>query len=85
VDELSLQKDEKREFSNIKIDSEYLVDYIKDLPEGKRSELLQLANEVHVTGGFQGLVTKLTSNQKVMNHLNRIAGMTMHGMMAKMF
>jgi hypothetical protein len=84
VDKLNLQKDEKREFSNIKIDGENLVDYIKDLPEGKRSEILQLANEVQVTGGFQGLVTKLTSNQKLINHLNRIAGMIMHGMMAKM-
>jgi hypothetical protein len=43
------------------------VDYIKDLPEGKGSQLIQLANEAQVTDWFHGLVNKLTSNQKVMN------------------
>jgi hypothetical protein len=56
------------------------------LPEEKRSQLIQLANETQVTGGFHGFVKKLTSNQKGINHLNRvgkISGMTMHDMMAK--
>jgi len=86
VDEFSLEKDEKRDFSKIKIDSEKFVDYIKDLPEGKQSQLIQLASEAQVTGRFQVLVNKLTSNQKVISHLNRvgrISGVTMHGMMAK--
>ncbi|QCB62657.1 hypothetical protein EJB00_03440 [Wolbachia endosymbiont of Drosophila mauritiana] len=86
VDEFNVEKDENRDLGKIKIDSEKFVNYIKDLPEGKRSQLIQLADEVRVTGNSQGLVNKLTSNQKVMNHLNRagrISGMTMHGMMAK--
>ncbi len=86
VDEFNEEKDEKRDLSKIKIDSEKFVSYIKDLPKGKQSQLIQLAGEAQVTGRFQGLVNKLTSNQKVISHLNRvgkISGMTMHGMMAK--
>ncbi|UPA54511.1 ankyrin repeat domain-containing protein [Wolbachia pipientis] len=86
VDEFNEEKDEKRDFSKMKIDSEKFVSYIKDLPEAKQSQLIQLADEVRVAGNSQGLVSKLISNQKVMSHLNRvgrISGMTMHGMMAK--
>ncbi|EEB55464.1 ankyrin repeat domain protein [Wolbachia endosymbiont of Culex quinquefasciatus JHB] len=83
VDEFNEEKDKKRDLSKIKIDSERFVSYIKDLPEGKQSQLIQLAGE---TGNAQGLVSKLISNQKIMNHLSRVgrvSGMTMHGMMAK--
>jgi hypothetical protein len=80
--EFNVERDEKRNLSKIKICSEKFVDYFKDLPEGKRSQLLQLANEAQVTGGFQGFVNKLTNNHKVMNNLHRVAGMTMHGMIA---
>ncbi|OJH30285.1 hypothetical protein Wxf_03240 [Armadillidium vulgare] len=86
MDEFNTEKDEERDFSKIKIDSEKFIDYIKDLPEGKRSQLIQLASEAQVTGNAHGLVSKLISNQKVMNHLGKmgkISGMTMHGMMAK--
>ncbi|WP_264706714.1 NACHT domain-containing protein [Wolbachia endosymbiont (group B) of Archips podanus] len=86
VDEFNEEKDEKRDLSKIKIDSEKFVSYIKDLPEEKQSQLIQLASGVKITGESQGLVSKLISNQKVMNHLSRvgkISGMTMHGMMAK--
>nr|CAH7726410.1 unnamed protein product [Callosobruchus chinensis] len=86
VDEFNEEKDEKRDFSKIKIDSEKFVNYIKDLPEGKQSQLIQLASGVKVTGESQSLVNKLIGNQKVMNHLSKvgkISGMTMHGMMAK--
>ncbi|WP_438456617.1 ankyrin repeat domain-containing protein [Wolbachia endosymbiont of Kerria lacca] len=86
VDEFNEEKDEKRDFSKIKIDGERFVSYIKGLPEEKQSQLIQLASGVKVTGESQSLVNKLISNQKVMNHLSRvgkISGMTMHGMMAK--
>ncbi|WP_341816186.1 ankyrin repeat domain-containing protein [Wolbachia endosymbiont (group B) of Elophila nymphaeata] len=86
VDEFNTEQDEKRDFGKVNIDSEKFVNYIKDLSEEKRSQLIQLASEAQVTGRFQGLVNKLTSNQKVISHLNRvgkISGMTMHGMMAK--
>ncbi|WP_353273619.1 tetratricopeptide repeat protein [Wolbachia endosymbiont (group A) of Agelastica alni] len=86
VDEFNLEKDEKRDFGKIKVDSEKFVNYIKDLPEGKRSQLIQLADKVKVTGESQSLVNKLIGDQKVMNHLarvGRISGITMHGMMAK--
>ncbi|WP_341813296.1 ankyrin repeat domain-containing protein [Wolbachia endosymbiont (group B) of Germaria angustata] len=86
VDEFNEEKDEKRDFSKIKIDSEKFVSYIKDLPEGKQSQLIQLASGVKVTGESQSLVNKLIGNQKIMNHLSKvgkISGMTMHGMMAK--
>ncbi|MDD9334628.1 MAG: ankyrin repeat domain-containing protein [Rickettsiaceae bacterium] len=86
VDEFNEEKDEKRDFSKIKIDGERFVSYIKDLPEEKQSQLIQLASGVKVTGESQSLVNKLISNQKVMSHLSRvgrISGMTMHGMMAK--
>ncbi len=86
VDEFNTEKDEKRDFSKIKIDSKKFIDYIKDIPEEKRSQLIELAGKVEVTGEFHDLINKLTSNQKVMNHLNRvkkISSITMHGMMAK--
>ncbi|MCL2322973.1 MAG: tetratricopeptide repeat protein, partial [Oscillospiraceae bacterium] len=86
VDGFNLEKDEKRDLSKIKVDSEKFIDYIKDLPEGKRNQLIQLADEVKVTGESESLVNKLIGNQKIMNHLSRvgkISGMTMHGMMAK--
>ena len=86
VDKFNTEKDEKRDFSKIKIDSEKFVNYIKDLPEEKHSQLIELAGKVQVKGRFSNLVNKLTSNQKVMNHLNRvkkISIITMHGMMAK--
>ncbi|WP_265017002.1 ankyrin repeat domain-containing protein [Wolbachia endosymbiont (group B) of Endotricha flammealis] len=86
VDEFNEEKDEKRDFDKIKIDSEKFVSYIKDLPKEKQSQLIQLASGVKVTGESQSLVNKLISNQKVMSHLSRvgrISGMTMHGMMAK--
>ncbi|CAQ54400.1 ankyrin repeat domain-containing protein [Wolbachia endosymbiont of Culex quinquefasciatus] len=83
VDEFNEEKDEKRDLSKIKIDSERFVSYIKDLPKEKQSQLIQLASEVKIGDSSQGLVSKLIGNQKVMNHLGRVAGMTMHGMMAK--
>ena len=86
VDKFNTEKDEKRDFSKIKIDSEKFVHYIKDLPERKHFQLIELADKVEVTGGFHDLINKLTSNQKVMNHLNRvkkISSITMYGMMAK--
>ncbi|WP_416603490.1 hypothetical protein [Wolbachia endosymbiont of Nasonia vitripennis] len=86
VDKFNTEKDEKRDFSKIKIDSEKFVNYIKDLPEEKHSQLIELADKVQITGRFRDLINKLTSNQKVMNHLNRvkkISSITMHGMMAK--
>ncbi len=86
VDEFNEEKDEKRDFSKIKIDGERFVSYIKDLPEEKQSQLIQLADKVKITGESQSLVNKLIGNQKVISHLNRvgrISGMTMHGMMAK--
>ncbi|WP_264375752.1 ankyrin repeat domain-containing protein [Wolbachia endosymbiont (group B) of Sphaerophoria taeniata] len=86
VDEFNEEKDEKRDLSKIKIDSERFVNYIKDLPKEKQSQLIQLASEVKTVGSAQGLVSNLIGNQKVMNHLGKmgkISGMTMHGMMAK--
>ncbi|BET37126.1 hypothetical protein [Wolbachia pipientis] len=86
VDEFNTEKDEKRDFSKIKIDSKKFIDYIKDIPEEKRSQLIELADKVQVKGRFSNLVNRLTSNQKVMNHLNRvkkISSITMHGMIAK--
>ncbi|WP_353280612.1 tetratricopeptide repeat protein [Wolbachia endosymbiont (group B) of Cyclophora punctaria] len=86
VDEFNTEKDEKRDFSKIKIDSKKFIDYIKDIPEEKRSQLIELEDKVQVKGRFSNLVNKLTSNQKVMNHLNRvkkISSITMHGMIAK--
>lgn len=86
VDKFNEEKDEKRDFDKIKIDSDKFVNYIKDLPEEKRSQLTWLADQVEVTGKSQILVNKLIDNQKVISHLNRvgkISGMTMHGMMAK--
>ncbi|WP_264706655.1 tetratricopeptide repeat protein [Wolbachia endosymbiont (group B) of Archips podanus] len=86
VDKFNTEKDEKRDFSKIKIDSEKFVNYIKDLPEEKHSQLIELAGKVQVKGRFSNLVDKLTSNQKVMNHLSRvkkISSITMHGMMVK--
>ncbi|WP_264720033.1 NB-ARC domain-containing protein [Wolbachia endosymbiont (group B) of Eucosma cana] len=86
VDEFNVEKDEKRDFNKIEIDSKKFVNYIKGLPEEKRSQLIELADKVKVTGKSQGLIYKLTNNKKVMNHLSRIgkiSGMTMHGMMAK--
>lgn len=69
VDEFNEEKDEKRDLSKIKIDSEKFVSYIKDLPEEKQSQLIQLASEVKIGDSSQGLVSKLIGNQKVMNHL----------------
>ncbi len=86
VDEFNTEEDAKRDFSKIKIDSEKFLHYIKDLPEDKYFQLIELADKVEVTGRFCDLINKLTSNQKVMNHLNRvkkISSITMHGMMAK--
>ncbi|WP_265023939.1 ankyrin repeat domain-containing protein [Wolbachia endosymbiont (group A) of Epagoge grotiana] len=86
IDEFNEEKNEKRDFSKIKIDSEKFVNYIKDLPEEKRSQLIELADKVRVAGNSQSLVSKLISNQKVISHLNRVgrvSGITMHGMMAK--
>ncbi|WP_353272525.1 ankyrin repeat domain-containing protein [Wolbachia endosymbiont (group A) of Urophora cardui] len=86
VDEFNEEKDERRNLGKIKIDGEKFIDYIKDLPEGKQDQLIQLADKVRIVGNSQGLVSKLTSNQKVMNHLSKvgkISVMTMHGMMAK--
>ncbi|WP_240991892.1 ankyrin repeat domain-containing protein, partial [Wolbachia endosymbiont of Glossina morsitans morsitans] len=86
VDEFSEKKNENRDFSKVEIDSEKFVDYVKDLPEEKRSQLIQLADEARVKGRFQGLVNRLISNQKIMSHLTvveRISGIAMHGMMAK--
>ncbi|WP_261368573.1 tetratricopeptide repeat protein [Wolbachia pipientis] len=86
VDEFNEEKDEIRDLSKIKIDSKKFIRYLENLPEEKRSQLIQLASEVKIGGNSQGLVSKLISNQKVMSHLSRvgrISGMTMHGMMAK--
>ncbi|WP_410543514.1 tetratricopeptide repeat protein [Wolbachia endosymbiont of Aedes albopictus] len=86
VDEFNTEEDAKRDFSKIKIDSEKFLHYIKDLPGDKYFQLIELADKVEVTGRFCDLINKLTSNQKVMNHLNRvkkISSITMHGMMAK--
>ncbi|WP_339047305.1 latrotoxin-related protein [Candidatus Mesenet endosymbiont of Phosphuga atrata] len=86
VDEFNKEKDKKRDLSKINIDSGKFIHYLKDLPEGKRTQLIQLAGEVRVTGKSQGLIHKLTNNRRVMSHLARvgkISGMTMHGMMAK--
>ncbi|MBD0391647.1 tetratricopeptide repeat protein [Wolbachia endosymbiont of Pentalonia nigronervosa] len=86
VDEFNEEKDEKRSLSNIEIDSEKFISYVKDLPQEKRDQLIQLAGEVKVTGQSQGLINKLISNQKFMNHLNKVgmvSGITMHGMMGK--
>lgn len=86
VDEFNQEKDEIRDSSKINVDSEKFINYVKNLPEEKRNQLIQLADGVRVTGDSQGLVSKLTNNQKVMSHLGRvgrISGMTMHGMMAK--
>ncbi|WP_264377974.1 ankyrin repeat domain-containing protein [Wolbachia endosymbiont (group B) of Philonthus cognatus] len=86
VDEFNEEKDEIRDLSKINIDSKKFIRYLENLPEEKRSQLIQLASEVKIGGNSQGLVSKLISNQKVMSHLSRvgrISGMTMHGMMAK--
>ncbi|MBD0391664.1 NACHT domain-containing protein, partial [Wolbachia endosymbiont of Pentalonia nigronervosa] len=86
VDEFNVEKDEKRSLSNIEIDSEKFISYVKDLPQEKRDQLIQLADKVKVTGQSQGLINKLISNQKFMNHLNKVgmvSGITMHGMMGK--
>lgn len=86
MDEFNVEKDEKRDFSKIKIGSENFINYIKDLPEGKRSQLIQVADKVKVTGNSQSLVNNLIGNQKVIDYLNkvgRVSGMIMYGMMAK--
>lgn len=86
VDNFNTEEDAKRDFSKIKIDSEKFLHYIKNLPKDKRYQLIELANKVEVTGGFRDLINKLSNNQKVMNHLNRvkkISSITIHGMMAK--
>ncbi|WP_410542226.1 tetratricopeptide repeat protein [Wolbachia endosymbiont of Tetranychus urticae] len=86
VDEFNEETDEKRDLSKIRIDSQKFIDYIKDLPERKQSQLVQLAGQIKVTGKSQGLVNKLISNQKFINHLSKvgmISGITMKGMMAK--
>ncbi|WP_375316768.1 ankyrin repeat domain-containing protein [Wolbachia endosymbiont (group A) of Opomyza germinationis] len=86
VDEFNVERGEKRDFNKINIDSEKFVNYIKDLPEEKRSQLIHLADEARVKGRSQGLVNRLISNQKIMSHLavvGRISGIAMHGMMAK--
>ncbi|WP_265030255.1 latrotoxin-related protein [Wolbachia endosymbiont (group A) of Philonthus cognatus] len=86
VDEFNTEKDEKRDLSKIKIDSEKFLNYIKDLQQEKQSQLIQLASGVKITGESQSLVNKLISNQKVISHLSRvgkISGIAMHGMMAK--
>lgn len=86
VDKFNKEKGKKRDFSKITIDSAKFVNYIKDLPEGKRSQLIELAGKVKVKGRFSNLVKRLTSNQKVMNHSNRvkkISSITIHGMIAK--
>jgi hypothetical protein len=48
VDEFNVEKDEKKDFSKIKIYGEKFFDYNKVLQEGKRSQQLQLANESQV-------------------------------------
>ncbi|WP_254229470.1 ankyrin repeat domain-containing protein [Wolbachia pipientis] len=77
-----------RSLSNLKINSDKFINYIKDesISENKRTQLIQLAEQVPITGQSQGLVHKLISNQKFINHLSRvgkISGMTMQVMMAK--
>ncbi|WP_438456569.1 tetratricopeptide repeat protein [Wolbachia endosymbiont of Kerria lacca] len=86
IDEFNEEKDDRRDLSKIRIDGEKFISYIKDLPEEKQSQLIQLADKVKVTGESQSLVNKLIGNQKVISHLNRVgrvSGITMHGMMAK--
>ncbi|WP_341816351.1 ankyrin repeat domain-containing protein [Wolbachia endosymbiont (group A) of Nomada goodeniana] len=86
VDEFNLEKDENRDFGKIKVDSAKFLDYIKDLPEEKLSQLIGLVDQVEITDKSQSLINKLICNQKTMNYLSRvekISGMTMHGMMAK--
>ncbi|UIP93003.1 tetratricopeptide repeat protein [Wolbachia endosymbiont of Anopheles demeilloni] len=50
IDEFNTEKDEKRDFSKIKIDSKKFIDYIKDIPEEKRSQLIEIADKVQVKG-----------------------------------
>ncbi|WP_341807938.1 tetratricopeptide repeat protein [Wolbachia endosymbiont (group E) of Neria commutata] len=79
-------EDESRNPNKIEIDSEKFIPYIRDIDESKRTQLIQIADQVKVTGKFQGLVNSLISNQKVVNHLSRIqraSSITMDGMMAK--
>ncbi|WP_353278272.1 latrotoxin-related protein [Wolbachia endosymbiont (group B) of Longitarsus flavicornis] len=88
MDEFNEEKEGIRDFGKIKINSDKFIDYIKSesMSEAKLAQLIQLADKVEVTGKFQDLVNKLTSNQKVMDHLNKVgkvSGMVMHGMMAK--
>ncbi|WP_254229416.1 ankyrin repeat domain-containing protein [Wolbachia pipientis] len=88
VDEFSVEKEDKRDISKLRINSDKFIDYIKDesISENKRTQLIQLAEQVPITGQSQGLVHKLISNQKFINHLSRvgkISGMTMQVMMAK--
>ncbi|WGJ61794.1 latrotoxin-related protein [Wolbachia endosymbiont of Frankliniella intonsa] len=86
VDAFNEEKDERRDFSKIKIDSEKFINYVKDFPQKKVNQLIQLADEVKVTGNARDLVNRIIRDQKVMSHLERageISEMTMRGMMAK--
>ncbi|KAG8239467.1 hypothetical protein J437_LFUL018999 [Ladona fulva] len=86
MDEFNTEVDEKRSVSKIKIDSEKFINYIQELTDEKRRQLIGLAEQVEVVGKSQSLVNKLISNEKVMGHLNkvgRVSAMAMHGMMAK--
>lgn len=79
-------EDESRNPNKIEIDSEKFIPYIRDIDESKRIQLIQIADQVKVTGKFQGLVNSLISNQKVMNHLSKVqraSSITMYGMMAQ--
>ncbi|MBV2145168.1 MAG: hypothetical protein KTM48_00235, partial [Wolbachia endosymbiont of Pissodes strobi] len=47
---------------------------------------IDLADQVEVTGKFQGLANKIAPSQEAISHLNkvrRVSGILMHGMMAK--
>ncbi|WP_410542324.1 ankyrin repeat domain-containing protein [Wolbachia endosymbiont of Tetranychus urticae] len=83
-----IREDEEdvKDISNLKINSDKFIDYIKSISENKHTQLIQLAGQVPVTGKSEGLVNKLINNQKFINHLGKvgmISGITMQGMMAK--
>ncbi|WP_410542263.1 ankyrin repeat domain-containing protein [Wolbachia endosymbiont of Tetranychus urticae] len=86
IEKIREGKENIRSLSNLKINSDKFIDYIKSISENKHTQLIQLAGQVPVTGKSEGLVNKLINNQKFINHLGKvgmISGITMQGMMAK--
>lgn len=63
---------DKRNSKKIKIHSKKFIDYLKDKPEEKQDQLIELTGKVKVTGDAKEAVGRLVKHHKIKSHLGKV-------------